>query len=65
MVLKILIAATAAGSIIGKGGSTINEFQETSARLSSSAATARRFREPPTGSSRWAEAWQTSSARCT
>ena len=27
MVLKILIAATAAGSIIGKGGSTINEFQ--------------------------------------
>ena len=30
MVLKILIAATAAGSIIGKGGSTINEFQETS-----------------------------------
>ena len=26
MVLKILIAATAAGSIIGKGSSTINEF---------------------------------------
>lgn len=34
MLIKVLIAATAAGSIIGKGGSTINEFQtQTGARI--------------------------------
>lgn len=34
MILKLLIPGTAAGSIIGKGGSTINEFQiQTGARI--------------------------------
>ena len=67
MVLKILIAATAAGSIIGKGGSTMNEFQETSgARIQLS----RNGETFPGTTDRgcaacWAEAWQTSSARCT